>query len=106
MDRPVRWAFAAADRRTGPRNHEPPFRRDGILVTRAVPNHPFGRSTHTRAFLTHIVAAVYLAWRDGRLAGTHARWQCGGGAYEFRLVAEPDSVVCPACHIVLLPRPG
>ncbi len=76
-----------------------------MLVTEAAPRVPFGRSVHASAYLTHLVGAVYLAWRRGRVVAMHARWRCGAGTLHFRLLEEPDSTVCPACTIERLPRP-
>lgn len=104
-DRDVHWAFAAADRRKGPRRLVPPYRYRSVLVTEAAPRLPFGRSVHASGYLTHLVAAVYLAWRHGRVVAMHARWRCGSGTLHFRLLDEPDSTVCPACTIERLPRP-
>jgi hypothetical protein len=105
-DRDIHWAFNVADRRRGPRRFVPPYRWGGILVTEAAAHHPYGRSTHTAGYLTHVVAAVYLAWRGGHLTAAHARWRCGAGTTHFRLVAEPDSVVCPACVLQRVPVEG
>jgi hypothetical protein len=68
-------------------------------------NRPYGRSTHGGAYLSHVVVGVLLVWRRGRLEGAQARWRCGGNTTGFRLLAEPDSVVCPVCTLERLARP-
>lgn len=102
-NREVWWAINAASRRNG-RRLVPPYRYGSLWVTGATPRHPYGRSTHASAFLTHLVVAVFMAWRSGRLVGWMARWRCGASTAHFRLVDEPDSVVCPACMIERIGR--
>ncbi len=75
-------------------------------MTEAVPRLPYGRSTHRTGYLTHLVGSVYVAWRQGVFQAMYVRWRCGGYTLRFRLTAEPDSTVCPACTIDRLPRPA
>lgn len=105
-NREVWWALNAADRRKGPRRLMPPYRWGTLYVTEAAPRRPYGRSTHASAYLTHLVVAVYIAWRRGKPVGVLARWRCGAGTPHFRLVDEPDSVVCPACMLERVGRPA
>lgn len=80
-----------------------PVNYRGFRISVAATGLPYGRSTHGRAYLTHIVAGVLLVWQRGTLRGAQVRWRCGGRTVHFRLTDEPDSVVCPACT---LQRPG
>ncbi len=105
VDYDVRHALRAADRRKGPRNHTPPYKYGPIYVTLGNSHRPYGRGTSDRAYLTHIIGAIYIAWRDGVIAEMCARWRCGGQSFAFRLIDEPDSIVCPACTIERTTRP-
>lgn len=76
----------------------PPFRTSyGLFVTAGEPRKPYGRSTHGRAYLTHLPHTVLFAWRCGILAGQMMAWHCGARTAYFRLVDEPDSPLCPMC---------
>lgn len=75
-----------------------PFHYSGILVTKAEPRLPWGRSTHGRGHLSHMIAAVLMAWQDGKLIGHMTAWHCGARTAYFRLIDEPDSPICPACR--------
>lgn len=83
-----------------------PFRRGDVTVIPGLVRHPFGRSTHARGYLTHVVRDVHLAWRRGRLVGVKARWRCGGGSMHFQLGDEPTSPICPVCTIHWPHRPA
>jgi hypothetical protein len=76
-----------------------PITHRGFRITVAAVRHPYGRSTHASAYLSHILAGVLLVWRSGVLRGAQARWRCGARTIHFRLLDEPDSVICPACKI-------
>jgi len=78
----------------------------GFYITVAESHLPYGRSQHAAAYLTHVVAGVLLVWRRGRLEGAQARWRCGTNTTKFRLLEEPNSVVCPACTLQRPGRPG
>lgn len=78
----------------------------GFYITAAESHRPFGRSTHGAGYLTHVVAGVLTVWRRGRFQGAQARWRCGTNTTSFRLLEEPDSVVCPACTLERPGRPG
>jgi hypothetical protein len=80
-----------------------PVRTRGLQVTVGETRLPYGRSTNGNGYLTHVVVGLLLAWRRGRLAGVQVRWRCGARTMCFRLVEEPDSVLCPVCT---LQRPG
>lgn len=112
MNRPeleIWWAFNAASRTRTWRRLVPPFtwrtETGNLRITEAESRHPYGRSSHASAYLTHLVAAIYLAWRNGQLVAAYARWRCGAGTRKFRLIDEPESVVCPACTIERIGRP-
>jgi hypothetical protein len=83
------------------RNNGPVITWDhGITVYRATANQPYGRSTQSRSYLTHVTSTLYLAWRGGHHAGALIKWRCGGSTNHFRLLAEPDSPLCPICLAV------
>lgn len=65
---------------------------------------PYGRSTHTAGYLSHIVQGVLMVWQNGRYIGSLAIWRCAARSAAFRLLDEPDSTICPACTIVRVPR--
>lgn len=104
-DQPVRWAFSAAmyRRRRGHRGPPPtaaPGRviaLNGVTVFRSSRAAGYGESTHARGYLTHLVEAVYTAWRRGRLCGVMVRWLCGGSTIWFRLSDEAEGPLCPLC---------
>jgi hypothetical protein len=79
------------------RRNRPPFRYGRLLVTAGRPRLPYGRSTHGRGHLTHIPTGLLFAWRRGRLAGHMVAWECGSRTAYFRLMDEPDSMLCPVC---------
>lgn len=83
-----------------------PVQVRGFCITVADVHLPYGRSTHGAGYLTHVVSGVLLVWRRGRLEGAQARWRCGTNTTRFRLLEEPDSVVCPACTLERPGRPG
>lgn len=106
-DRTARRALVAANRRRtryAPRRSFP-YRYGDIVVTHARPAHPFGRSTHARGYLTHIVDSLFIAWRRGRFVEAGARWRCGAMGHYFAMMDEPTSPVCPACTIERVSRP-
>ncbi len=98
----VARALESADHRYGP---SVPYRYDSVYVTKAAPRRPYGRSTHSSSYLTHLVAGLYVAWRHGTHVGSRVKWRCGGSSRTFRLLDEPDSVICPACTIERPARP-
>lgn len=95
-DRATYRALNAMSRRRGP---TPPYTYAGRRVTRGSTRLPYGRSSHARGFLTHVVEGVYMAWMAGELAGTMVRWRCGPMTDRFRLLDEPSSPLCPVCMI-------
>ena len=76
-----------------------PIRRQGFHIIPAQVHKPYGRSTHTAAYLSHIVIGVLMVWQNGILVGSQAIWRCGSRTLHFYLLDEPDSIVCPACKI-------
>lgn len=60
---------------------------------------PYGRSTHTSGYLSHLVLGVLMVWQSGQFVGAIAIWRCSSRSTSFRLIDEPDSPVCPACTI-------
>jgi len=112
VDRQLHWALQSVSlpgfNRTGKArwNLEAPLRRNGFYINVGHTGKPYGRSTHTAAYLTHIVTGVLMVWRNGRLVGARAIWKCGAKTFHFYFLDEPNSVVCPACKIERLgPRP-
>jgi hypothetical protein len=106
-DYTARRALVAANRRRNryaPRTSFP-FRYGDVVVTRAAAHHPFGRSTHARGYLTHIVDSLFIAWRRGQPIEAGARWRCGAMGHYFTMMDEPTSPVCPACTIERVSRP-
>lgn len=95
-DRTTFQALNAISRRRGPK---PPYTYAGRCVVRGAARLPYGRSTHARGFLTHVVEGVYTAWMSGRLVGMMVRWRCGPMTDRFRLMDEPNSPLCPVCVI-------
>lgn len=81
-----------------------PYLAYGYTVTKAAGHLPYGRSLHSSGYLTHLVDEVLIAWQRGVARGWSVRWRCGSGTRHFRLMDEPDSVVCPACMIERIPR--
>jgi hypothetical protein len=84
----------------------PVYERLGRTVYYARPNRPYGRSTQARAYLTHIPAHVYVAWRGGRIVGQLVRWRCGGDSKSFEFTVEPTSPLCPVCLAGAIGRPN
>lgn len=90
----------AGSRRFG---RTPPYVSQGLLILRAEPRMPWGRSTHASGYLSHGVGLLTTAWCGGRFRGAAVRWRCGAQTLHFRLEAEPSGPVCPLC---LVERPG
>lgn len=61
------------------------------------PNLPYGQSTQTRAYLSHIPTAIYTAWRKGAVVAQMARWRCGGTSRSFTLGLNPAYRLCHLC---------
>lgn len=76
-----------------------PCRSRGFQIRVAETCLPFGRSTNGNGYLTHVVSGLLLAWRHGRLMGAQVRWRCGARTMVFRLLDEPNSVLCPVCTL-------
>lgn len=93
----ARWNLVAPTRTTG-------WHGEKYYITVAETTKPYGRSTHTAGYLSHIVQGVLMVWQNGRFVGALAIWKCSGRTVEFRLLDEPDSTICPACTIVRVPR--
>lgn len=81
-----------------------PRRRGDYYISIGHHKHPYGRSTHTSAYLTHIVYGVLMVWRHGRFVGAQVIWRCNARSTMFYLIDEPTSTVCPACKIERVPR--
>lgn len=81
-----------------------PVRANGYTVTLGAASQPWGRSTHASGYLSHAVDEMYLVWRRGALLGGAVRWRCGARSWTFRLLEEPDSIVCPLCTVQRMPR--
>lgn len=74
-----------------------PIRYGRVTVTSGRPNLPYGRSTHGRAYLSHIPRRIVFAWVRGNLRGRMVAWQCGARTAYFRFTDEPSSPLCPVC---------
>lgn len=107
-DRETRWALYAATyrRKRGMYGVPTADRKPGVLLTQngrtvvlANPRKPYGRSTHGRATLTHLVREVLLAYRSGQLAGALATWWCGSHTPHFRLDDEAPGPLCLVCQV-------
>lgn len=85
-------------------NLVPPVMHRGFKVTAPEIHAPWSRSTHASGYLSHMNRGALMAWRNGILIATQIRWRCGARSLKFRLMAEPDSVICPACKIERVPR--
>ena len=81
-----------------------PCRTRGFEITVGSTRLPYGRSTNGNGYLTHVVTGLLLAWRRGRMVGAQVRWRCGARTMYFRLIDEPDSVLCPVCTLQRGPR--
>jgi len=75
-----------------------------VLLAEAHPHLPYGRSTHTAAYLTHAVARMVLVWHRGRCVCAAVQWRCGARTRDYTLLAEPNSVICPLCTLQRPPR--
>jgi len=99
---------SAAGRWRGKRG---PLRGPGVVqrfygrTVIAASRHPaYGESTHTRAYLTHVVDVLYHAWYQGRIVGALVRWACGSMTRWFALGDEPLRQVCPMCLFAIARR--
>lgn len=68
-------------------------------VTAVTSKKKYSRSTHTGAYLTHVVKGVLMVWRNGRLIGSLVIWNCNQKSQTYRLVDDPGSRPCKQCHI-------
>jgi len=104
--RALNWVSLPSQNRTGrARWHQAaPCKSNGHYITVGYTDWPYGRSTHSSGYLTHIVGGILFAWQDGKLIEAQIRWRCNGRARNWVLLQEPNSVVCPVCKIERLPR--
>jgi hypothetical protein len=74
---------------------------DGKLyyVTATRPHRKYSRSTHTGAYLTHVVKGVLLVWRNGKLIGSMVIWNCNQKSQTYRLTDQRGDKPCKQCHI-------
>lgn len=93
----ARWNLVAPVRVTG-------WHGKKFYISIGKVDKPYGRSTHTSGYLSHIVQGVLMVWQNGRFVGAVAIWRCSARSAQFRLLDEPDSTICPACTIVRVPR--
>lgn len=93
----ARWNLTAPVRTTG-------WHGEKYYITVGKVAKPYGRSTHTAGYLSHLLHGVLMVWQNGRFVGSVAVWKCSGRTAQFRLLDEPVGTVCPMCTIVRVPR--
>lgn len=97
--RELYWAFNPGLGRLRPGSTRPPYTSYGYTIRSGVARQPWGRSTHARGYLSHVVRQVMIAWRSGQFRGAVAQWRCGSSTRFFELEAEPSGPICPLCTL-------